>query len=188
MVFVDRYTVRMMGEVIAHGQDGRQGHPIRSVYERRKRARGGRSDAQKWATEFQRSGLSRKEAEEEAVNAAKELKTKEKDVRTLRRETADLERERTRASERLKQSDTEPASGSESGTEASFDSSPYGALVKTRNDLRDKRRELLTEEAKLREHRQDRYYWNKVAKAATSRGNVSSSRASQAVDTVPTWD
>ena len=77
-------------------------------------------------------------------------------------------------------------SGSES--EGSSGTPTYGALVKARKDLRDKRTALLTEEMNLRQHRQDRYYWNKVAKAATSSGNIRAGRASQASDTVPIWN
>lgn len=178
MVFVDRFTIRIMGEVIPHGQDGRQGYPIRSVYEKRKRVRGGRSDAQLWAAEFHQSHLSKKQAEVKAEDAAKQLKTKEKEIKVLRREAVILEAERTRVSTKLK----------EAGSEASSDTPTYVDLVQARKDLKDKRTELLTEEAELRQHRHNRYYWNKVAKAATSSGNVRTVQVSQAKDTIPTWN
>lgn len=126
MVFVDRYTIRIMGEVIAHDEDGRVGYPIRSVYEKRKRGKGARSGGGQWAAELERIGLSTEEIEAKAEEATENIKKDEREVRKLRKDAAVLQAEQMKASSRLKRSDKAKR---ESGVEAlpEFESEPGGS-------------------------------------------------------------
>lgn len=175
MMFVDRYTVRMTGEVIPHGAN-RNGYPVRSRYEERKKNRGGRSDASRWAAEFLASGKSQNEVQQLATQAKQAVKTKESEIKPFRKDVSDKQMAQSLARVNLK-----------AGVQGAKQQ-----LQNAQRELRAKRKLLLPREEELQRLRKVSYYWNKMNRAAGTSQSTTRTRgggsASQIANTAPTWD
>ncbi|KAG0006462.1 hypothetical protein BGZ65_007741 [Modicella reniformis] len=154
--------IRMTGEVIPHGAN-RNGFPVRSRYEERKKNMDGGSDASRWAAEFRASGKTRNE-------------TKESEIKPFRKDVSDKQKVQSQASVNLKAGMT----------------GAYQELQTARVDLRAKRKLLTPREKELQRLRKVSYHWNKMERAAGSSQTTSRTprggSASQAANTAPTWD
>ncbi|KAG0198987.1 hypothetical protein BGX31_004410, partial [Mortierella sp. GBA43] len=168
MTFVDRYTVRMTGRVIPHGAN-RHGHPVRSRYDERKKHKEGRSNAPNWAAEFQASRKSREEVRRIADDFANVVKEKETQIKSFRKDVADMLKARSEASLKVKKK-------TEGG---------YQELRMARSNLRAKRKLLTPREKELQRLRSLSYYWNNVERAASS--SARSSGRTVHTNTIPNW-
>ncbi len=154
LVFVDRFTIRLLGEQIKHGghlgDTIRTGHPVTSHYDKRKKKDGRKTAARKWRQEFINSNFTKDEVDQLALQAARELRTKESAIKPLREEVETRQARQDAASWRVKKQ--QPGA--------------YAELVAARQSLREKRTGLLQEELDLKRLRQHWYRLNKMSEAA----------------------
>lgn len=170
-MFVDRYRVRMLGNVIPNGAN-RVGYPIRSGYERRRRRDRG-SDASRWANEFLQCGLTRPQVQARAAQVKQNLDNKVAAIKTFRDNVKQAQTVQSLASVTYKNTRTTPN---------------YQALKNARQILRGHRRLLVPLEDELRNLRRQHYYWNKVDRSAGSTQTTGAIIAAPAANTAPTWD
>ncbi|KAF9167971.1 hypothetical protein DFQ26_002196 [Actinomortierella ambigua] len=169
MTFVDRHAVYMVGKVVQHNAqyaddanvDRRHGYPVESQYNKRRQRRRGATSAGYWVAEYRRIKQSRVYVDTQATQAAAAVKVKETTLKPLQKAVGVLQEKLTELRRATRK-----------------DASQIGAFMTTKRSLQDQRRRLLPEEAKLRELRQQSYYWNKVAQAAQSESTSSSSSSS----------
>ncbi|KAG0256593.1 hypothetical protein DFQ27_005639 [Actinomortierella ambigua] len=159
MMFVDRYTVRMLGKVVGHNEgytgdasgDRRQGYPVESQFDRRQKNRRGRPSEMPWTSEYRQGKKNKNQVDKKAEAASEAVKAKEVELQPLRKAVGKLQ---------------------QSLTKLRRDGAELCALAPVRKELQDKRRALLPQEEKLRVLRRESYYWNKVAKAAESESSL----------------
>ncbi|KAF9162185.1 hypothetical protein DFQ26_003778 [Actinomortierella ambigua] len=160
MMFVDRYTVRMLGQVVRHnerytgdaGGDLRRGCPVESQFDRRRKNRRGRPSEMPWTSEYrQRKKKIRNQVDKKAEAASEAVKAKEVELQPLRKAVGKLQ---------------------QSLTKLRRDGAERCALAPVRKELQDKQRVLLPQEEKLRVLRRESYHWNKVAQAAESESSL----------------
>jgi hypothetical protein len=170
ITYVDEWTIRLTGRVVAHGVN-RSGYPVVSAYdERRKRVQ---AQGNTWIHKFIDSGLNAEKVTELAeVNEAAK-KQLEADIKPLRKVVKERQ-----------------AIQSSISYNVGFGGSSYEELHSARGDLRQARRELIPHEEALRNQRQVTYHYNKLAKAVENckvdqpnETSVKNKRFS-----APTWD
>ncbi|KAF8976761.1 hypothetical protein BGZ46_007984 [Entomortierella lignicola] len=155
MIFVDRYTVRIMGEVIQRGQE-RKGHHISSEYEARKKDKKTTKSWVNWDEEFRSLSMTIEEVKEMADSAADAVEKEKSTVTKMRRKLTKLQGNQVIASHANAQSHTYET---------------YEKLREARKEVRDVRSVLLPHENMLRDLSQEAYYWNNVNRAAKSHQN-----------------
>lgn len=180
-MYVDRYTVRVVGDVIAHGGsllDGskRTGHPVVSQYDLRQKSKKHDHTSNPWTREFFAQDLSPTEIKERAVELSAAKAIAEEDIKEPRRKTKDLQCTQTklhRAVNTIKCPDR-------------FATETYEKFRSNRENLHSARIELSQQEEALRDLKRELYYFNKLDKADKSSPpkNLESSRTM----TTPTWD
>lgn len=168
-MFVDRYRVRIVGNVILNGVNR---HPIRSRYDRRRRQDRG-AWAARWADEFLRIGLSRAQVQARVAQVKQNLDNKVTAIKPFRVNVKQAQTAQSLASVNHKNNRSQPT---------------YQALQTARQNLRTHRRSLVPLEDELRKLRKQNYYWNKVDRAADSAQTSSAIGAAPATNTAPTWD
>ncbi|KAG0301631.1 hypothetical protein BGZ99_003378, partial [Dissophora globulifera] len=82
VMYVNRFTLRLVGRQIKHGE-GRKGYPVISQIDQRKKAKPKKLDSSsKWRTEFLQSKISIQDLEMEAEAAKVEVSEVEKNIRS----------------------------------------------------------------------------------------------------------
>ncbi|KAG0199494.1 hypothetical protein BGX31_004276, partial [Mortierella sp. GBA43] len=170
ITYVDEWTIRLTGSVVAHGAN-RSGYPVVSAYDERKKRFQEQADT--WVDKFIDSGLNAEKVKELAeVNEAC-TKQLEDDIKPFRKV--------------VKERQTIQSSIS---YEVGFGGSSYEELHSARDQLRQARRMLVPREEALRNQRQITYHYNKMAEAAEKlkddQPKVSSVKTKKF--SAPTWD
>lgn len=181
MVYVDRYTVRIVGKVIPHGgllQSGnrRTGYPVVSQLDLRKekRKKGG-SHTNKWTAEFFAQDLSAAQVKEKAAELSTAVKSAQEDIKDPRKGMKSLEQTETllrQAANRVKPPER-------------FRTDAYKRLQAKRVEVRSALVELNQKEEELRMLRKQLYYYNKLDKADKTPKDASGSQVNR---TTPNWD
>ncbi|KAF9352621.1 hypothetical protein BGX26_009601 [Mortierella sp. AD094] len=151
ITFVDRFTIKLMGEVISHGVE-RQGHPIAYNYDEKRKRKKYKPPDLKWLNKFKESGLSWLDVARRAETAAVAVKHEESLVNHLQRKLRKREESQSAASLSVKRN--------EQGA--------YNELQAARQAVRAVRKIFISCDVALRKSRQMCYYWNKLLKAAGS--------------------
>ena len=167
LVFVNKFTVRLVGEQTKHGgrqgEATRMGHPVSSQYEKRKKQNRGVTAARRWRQEFIDFNHTKAEVDRLALQAARELRSKEVAIKPLRQEVEARQTRQDTASWRVKRQ--QPGA--------------YADLVTARRSLREKRTGLLQEEQELKRIRQQWYRMNKMSEAAGKMRRTNNTGTSQ---------
>ncbi|KAF9919496.1 hypothetical protein BGZ65_012091, partial [Modicella reniformis] len=101
MVYVDKYTLRLSGPQM---KDGANRHSVKSAYDIRRKAAGGRADAGRWRREFCSSGLSKEQIESKIEEAAAEVEANKKKREGPRNRLTYLRRQSSVANNSIKYS------------------------------------------------------------------------------------
>ncbi|KAF9948128.1 hypothetical protein BGZ72_009918 [Mortierella alpina] len=175
IVYVNRRTVHIVGRVIPHGR-GRQGYPVESRLERRKRERKKQPPSHnKWAMALAQLDMSKRAIAEKAEDAKNIKEELEQRIKTPRSQMRSLRAAQTLARREVNRNRT---------TET------YGVLLQARKAVRAARKLLRPKEQELRRARKACYHWNKL-----ERLNMSSQDAAKNITssttvsmTTPTWE
>jgi ribonuclease BN (tRNA processing enzyme) len=152
VLFVDRYTIRIYGEVIKHGPD-RKGHPVISEYESRKKDKKKKKSRWNWNEEFKSTGMRIDEVEKIADSVAASIEKEKPELAKLRRKLSQLRMTQLEACHINIRVNTKES---------------YQVLREARQNVRDIRGKLLPKENILRDLRQESYYWNNILKYGKS--------------------
>ncbi|KAI8351002.1 hypothetical protein B0O80DRAFT_120237 [Mortierella sp. GBAus27b] len=155
--FVDRFTVRIMGEVIQQGPDRVNG-PVESQYEARKKNKKARPAMFNWGEEATLRGMDKEEISHTLDAVDGRITELEAKVAPLRKELSRRETAQTSAA------DHHRSVSSEVKTTA-VRKEAYHGLQEARNAVRNCREDLMPLNAEIRHLRRERYYWNNVLKA-----------------------
>ncbi|KAF9560849.1 hypothetical protein EC968_005983 [Mortierella alpina] len=176
ITFQDRFTIRIMGNVIPHGPD-RTGYLTISNYQERKK-KGSKTVSMgiDWSQKCLELGLGESELNAQCQELAKQVKDLENSVKVLRRQHAAKEVAQTEMSHRRSQLECFTHQESEA----------YARLQQARSETRDIRSTLMPREAMLRSMRQDLYALNKIHDA--SKSGMRPKTKDQPTKTFITWD
>lgn len=169
---MDRFTVRLTGIVVPHGES-RSGFPFTSAIEKRKKDKR-RTPNNKWHNEFLKCNLSQDQILYEAEAAVDAVKQAEKDIKGIRSNVRELEKTQAMAGQHVKKK----IPGS------------YATLREARVSVREARKKLLPLEEDLRLSRQKSYYWRNVEKASRAKKSLEpkATLRDKKKFTTPTWD
>lgn len=183
-MYVDEYTIRILGEVIEHGED-RSGYPVTSQYDQKRKKKRG-CPKRNWTSEYLELDMSKEAIEAERRGVSSRVKDLESDVKVLRQQHAQLDRQLSEASSQHRVN--ERTLKGTTGTNVSLQElESYVQLQEARNNVRETRTTLGSQEADLRNGRREQYYWQKMSKM--SEGSTPKSRPrKEAVMTKPTRD
>jgi hypothetical protein len=183
MVYVDESTVRILGEVIEHG-DGRDGYPVRSQYDKkRKKKKGG--PWRNWKKEFADLKISKGDAEARREEVSSRIKDIEKNLKELRQQHAQQDLELTKASTEHRIAEK---LSKKTGANVPLQSLETYQLVKeTRGNVQETRMILIPLEKELHDAKREQYYWQKICNASgvdsSSKSEKGKSSKSQKKDT-----
>jgi len=160
--FVDQFTVRMTGRAIPHGEARKNGLPLSSNYEARKKDKSKRKAYMDWSKEYMSIGKSNEEVKGIAEATSNAVKIKESEVKKIKKALTDLECKQSSAAYQHRMLQRKPE---KTDSDKSMERSAYNDLRQARKVVRELRSEFLPQETQLRQLRQSLYYWNKVSKA-----------------------
>ncbi|KAF9992781.1 hypothetical protein BGZ65_011808, partial [Modicella reniformis] len=181
VVYVNQYTVRVVGSVIPNGglligNRKRTGHPVVSQLEQRRKKRVGGSVRNKWTLAFFAQDLNAGQVKAKAEELSVRVKEAQDDIQGPRRVKRTKQAAQTllrRTANRIKGPDR-------------FKSDAYNQLLVAREDVRKHHEVLDPKENNLRELRRQLYYYNKLDKA--DKTPVETTRSDQTVNrTTPDW-
>jgi len=144
-MYVNRHTLRLVGEQIQHGPE-RRGYPVISQIDQRRNEKKV-SYKNKWEEEFLKSGKSIQELEIDAAAASADVANLEKDVKSVKTDIENLTK------------DKQTLTGQD--------------RWKTKHELRDKQMKFLDFEGRLRVRRSTKHCLNMMIKAARNHGDPS---------------
>ncbi|KAF9080118.1 hypothetical protein BGX27_005711, partial [Mortierella sp. AM989] len=171
IVYVDQYTIRVVGNVIPQGVNQRKGQPVISQLEQRKKNQKGNSQSNnKWTEKLLELGMTKQEVEIKAEEIRKKAKEAENNIKMPRKKLKSKEMAQTLARREVNRNRT-------------WDT--YEKLREARIEVRTLRKEIIPLEANLRRLRQESYFFNKLEKAPLSSESCSSTKP--VAMTVPTW-
>ncbi|KAF9987217.1 hypothetical protein BGZ65_004674 [Modicella reniformis] len=170
ITYVDEWTVRLTGRVIANGED-RRGYPVVSKYDKRRKTF--RPRASPWVDKYIASGLTEEEIKHLAQANEAMKKQLENDIKPFRKAVKERQIVQSNLSRKV-----------------GFGESSYQELHSARVSVRDARREVIPREEALRNQRQVTHHYNKMAKAAESCKNDQSKEPSTTTKklSTPTWE
>ncbi|KAG0210759.1 hypothetical protein BGX31_001832, partial [Mortierella sp. GBA43] len=179
-VYVNRYTVRVVGAVVPNGgflHNGRKrvGHPVESQIEKRKKKKVGGGQAKRWTNEFFSQDLNATQVKRKAEQLSVQVEDLQKVIQGPRNKVKKLQQAQTslrRAVNRIKVPNR-------------FQSDAYHQLQALRDEVRQARVDLNVKEDELRGLRKQLYYYNKLDKA--DKNGSKTSRSGPAPTTVPNW-
>ncbi|KAK3815084.1 MAG: hypothetical protein J3Q66DRAFT_343783 [Benniella sp.] len=175
ITFVDEWTVRLTGRVIPNGKENngniRNGHPVVSRYDERKKGLQARTNV--WVDRFLDSGMTKAQVKTLAETSGTAKKQIEEKVKPLRKDVKAKQTSQTDLSRKV-----------------AYGGGTYEGLRTARESLREARRALIPCEESLQQQRQLSYCYNKMAKAAETckDGQSSGPSTSTSTPSVPTWE
>ncbi|KAF9204906.1 hypothetical protein BGZ49_004733 [Haplosporangium sp. Z 27] len=156
IVFVNRWTVMMVGKAISHGVDGCNGYPQTSAYEATKKQRERRPGGMNWDDEFEKTKKTKDEIKEKCGRLLEKIKSIEKNIGKPREDLVELELKRSDASRSYRKV----------GKRTLNATMMYTGLKNARLEVNEVRLPVMEQESQLRSLRNERYYWNKVLEVA----------------------
>ncbi|KAF9940150.1 hypothetical protein BGZ65_007905, partial [Modicella reniformis] len=160
--FVDRFTIRITGEVIPKGQDRING-PVHSQYEDRRKNKKAGAAFFDWGEEVALQGMDEQEILQVLENVDRCITEKEAIVKPLRKELSQKEHEQSSAAVHHRSVSTEDKTPSPQRTATRKEA--YRPLQEARSAVRECRARVMPLNADIRRLRRERYYWNNVLKA-----------------------
>ncbi|KAF9344070.1 hypothetical protein BGX34_006019, partial [Mortierella sp. NVP85] len=156
ITFVDRFTLRIMGEVIPNGPDRTTG-PVYSEYEAAKREKRGGAGTVNWSQEAQLRGMSKHEISKTLDHINNHIAEVEDIAKPIREELTKKEQVQAAAADKHRTVSIEGMTA-EQGTKKRKEA--YRELKAARADVRECR--LIVEPLNRDAHRlrRERYYWN----------------------------
>ncbi|KAF9358967.1 hypothetical protein BGX26_000509 [Mortierella sp. AD094] len=175
IVYVDRYTIRLVGNVVPHGVNERKGQPVVSRLDQRKEKQKRHPQSNnKWTEKLIESGMTKQEVEDKAKEIREKVREAENNIKAPRKELRSKETAQTLARREANRSGT-------------WDT--YEKLREARIEVRTLRNEVIPLETNLRLLRRESYYFNKLEKAPLSSEKSPSGNSTTSVAmTVPTWN
>jgi len=185
MIYVDKNTLHLSGPQV---KESANRHPVKSAYNIKKRATGGRADSGHWRLEFRNSGLSKEQIEQKIEEAVLEVEAKKKEREGPRKGIASLRWQCSIANNNIKYF-------------------PPNTKAAQLSQLKEKQHRLRLKEQKFQkidnaweEAKKELNYWNRMltgAKAKSkdsdnnknnnNRDSASTSTSTGAI-TTPTWE
>ena len=186
--FVDRFTLRILGEVIPNGPDRTTG-PVYSQYEATRREKRDGAGVVNWSQEAQLQGMSKDQISQTLQHINNRITEIEGIAKPIRNELTQKERVQSAAADKHRTVSTEGVTA-EQGTQMRKEA--YRELQAARTDVRECR--LIVEPLNRDAHRlrRERYYWNNVSRArkegdpSGSKGDPSGGHPTDTRKTKPT--